>query len=82
MRRFHDAQHSDDGSDMFSYVFTGPYEAMGPPLDPAAGIVADPGRDIPPRVRDWALTADRPPGADRAAPHKQHCGVSATSGHA
>jgi len=68
MRRFHDAQRSDHGSDMFSYVFIGPYEEMRPPLDPAADIVAGLGRDIPSRVRDWALTADRPPGADRVAP--------------
>lgn len=68
VRRFHDARRSDDGSDMFSYVFIGPYEEMRPPLDPAADIVAGLGRDIPSRVRDWALTTDRPPGEDRVAP--------------
>jgi hypothetical protein len=68
VRRVHDARRSDNGSDMFSYVFIGPLEAMGPPLDPAADIVAGLGRDIPPRVRDWALTADRPSGEDRVAP--------------
>ena len=68
MRRFHDAQRSDGGSDMFRYVFIDPYEEMRPPLDPAADIVAGLGRNIPSRVSDWALTAVRPPGADRVAP--------------
>ena len=68
MRRFHDAQRSDDGHDMFMYVFIDPLEWMRPAPDPATDIVADLGRDIPSRVRDWALTADRPPGQDRVAP--------------
>jgi hypothetical protein len=66
VQRFHDAQRSDDGSDVFRYVFIDPLEYMRPPPHPATDIVADLGRDIPSRVRDWALTADRPPGEERA----------------
>ena len=68
VRRFHDAQRSDDGIDMFQYVFIHPLERMRPPPHPATDIVAGLGRDIPSRVRDWALTADRPAGEDRVAP--------------
>ena len=68
VRAFHDAQRSDDGHDMFRYVFMPPPERMRPPLDPAADIVAGLGRDIPSRVRDWALTASRPEAPDRKAP--------------
>ena len=52
----------------FQYVFIPPFQWMRPPLDPAAGIVAGLGRDIPSRVRDWALTASRPEAPDRKAP--------------
>ena len=68
VRRFHDAQRSDDGIDMFQYVFIHPLERMRPPPHPDTDIVAGLGRDIPSRVRDWALTADRPAGEDRVAP--------------
>jgi hypothetical protein len=68
VRRVHEAQRSDDGSDAFMYVFIGLQEEINPPLDPATDIVADLGRDIPPRVRDWALTAEFPPGGDPVAP--------------
>jgi hypothetical protein len=44
------------------------YTSPVPPLDPAADIALDLGRDIPSRVRHWALTAELPPGADRVAP--------------
>ena len=68
VRRVHEAWRSDHGSDMFMYVFMGPHEETSPPLDPATDIVADLGRDIPSRVRHWALTAELPPGEDRVAP--------------
>ena len=68
MRRFHDARRSDEGRDVFQYVFIDPLEWMRPPPNPATNIVADLGRDIPSRVRDWALTAGRPAGGDRVAP--------------
>jgi len=68
VRRVHDAWRCDDGSDMFQYVFIGPLEELRPPPDPATDIVAGLGRDIPSRVRDWALTAGRPPGENRVAP--------------
>jgi len=68
VRAFHDAQRCDDGHDGFQYVFIDPLEWMRPPLDPAADIVAGLGRDIPSRVRDWALTASRPEAPDRKAP--------------
>jgi len=43
-------------------------EWMRAPPQPATDIVAGLGRDIPSRVRDWALTAGRPAGGDRVAP--------------
>lgn len=66
VRRVHEAGRADDGSDMFRYVFLG--EKTNPPLDPAADIALGLGRDIPSRVRDWALTAELPSGGDRVAP--------------
>jgi|HubBroStandDraft_2_1064218.scaffolds.fasta_scaffold208131_2 hypothetical protein len=68
VRRVHEAWRADDGSDMFMYVFMGPREETSPPLDPASDIVAGLGRDIPSRVRDWALTAELPRGENRGAP--------------
>jgi hypothetical protein len=37
-------------------------------LDLGTDIALDLGRDIPPRVRDWALTGQPPTGGDRVAP--------------
>ena len=68
LRRVHEAQRNDDGSDGFRYVFMPPHEDFDPPLDPAADIVADLGRDIPSPVRDWALTAEPRSDGHRAAP--------------
>src|ERR1700722_3929689 len=68
VRRVHEAQRYDDGSDMVQYVFMPPHEVFNPPLDPAADIVADLGRDIPSLVRDWALNAERRSDGHRAAP--------------
>jgi hypothetical protein len=67
MRRVHEARRHDDGGDGFTKVFIPPLE-NNPPLDPGADIVLDIGRDIPPRVRDWALTAESPSGGDPVAP--------------
>jgi hypothetical protein len=61
VRRVHEAQRDDDGSDGFTWAFTR-HEQENPPLDPAADIVLDLGRDIPSSVRDWALTSERHPG--------------------
>jgi hypothetical protein len=68
VRRVHEAQRYDDGSDGFRYVFMPPHEDFNPPLDPAADIVADLGRDIPSLVRDWALNAEPRSDGHRAAP--------------
>lgn len=68
VRRVHEVWRSDDGHDMFMYVFIGRHEELRPPLDPATVIVPDLGRDIPSLVRDWALTAELPPGGDPVAP--------------
>lgn len=67
MRRVHDAQRGDDGSDGFWWAFARGERDI-PPLDPAADIALDRGRDIPSSVREWALTADRHPGAARRPP--------------
>jgi hypothetical protein len=67
MRRAHEARRHDDGGDGFKQVFVPPLE-INPPLDPATDIVLDLGRDIPPRVRDWALTAESPSGGNPVAP--------------
>jgi hypothetical protein len=61
LRRVHEAQRNDDGSDGFTWAFIR-HEQENPPLDPAADIVLDLGRDIPSSVRDWALTSERHPG--------------------
>jgi len=68
VRRVHEARRLDDGGDGFMRVFTPPHEEIDPPLDPSTDIALDLGRDIPPRVRDWALTAQPPTGGDRVAP--------------
>jgi hypothetical protein len=68
VRRVHESQRADDGSDMFSCVLLELRGQFNPPLDPAADIVPELGRDIPSRVRDWALTAELPPGSDPVAP--------------
>lgn len=69
VRRVHEARRSDDGRDMFMYVFIGGHEEFRPPLDPATDIVPGLGRDIPSLVRDWALpAAPRHDVADRVAP--------------
>jgi hypothetical protein len=70
MRRTHEAQRFEDGTDGFLRVFALArfYDAVEPPVDPAADIVWDLGRDIPSWVRDWALTAQPPPAGDPVAP--------------
>ena len=68
VRRVHEARRRDDGTDGFMRVFTSPYEEIDVPLDPGADIAPDLGRDIPARVRDWALTAEPPQGANPATP--------------
>jgi hypothetical protein len=67
VRRVHEAQRNDDGSDGFMWAFTR-HEQENPPLDPATDIVLDLGRDIPSSVRDWALTSERHPGHARQPP--------------
>jgi len=68
VRRVHEARRLDDGGDGFMGVFIPPLE-RNPPLDPGTDIALDRGRDIPSRIRDWALTADAPPAAgDPVAP--------------
>jgi hypothetical protein len=68
VRRVHEAQRYDDGSDGFRSVFLPGREATNPPPDPASDIAGDLGRDIPSWVRDWALNAAPRSGRDRAAP--------------
>lgn len=34
VRQIHEAWRSNDGHDMFMYVFIGPHEELRPPLDP------------------------------------------------
>jgi hypothetical protein len=67
MRRVHAAQRGDDGSEGFRWAFTRGDREI-PPLDPATDIALDLGRDIPPSVREWALTAERHPGQARRPP--------------
>ena len=67
MRGVHAAQRGDDGSEGFLWAFTRGDREI-PPLDPAADITLDLGRDIPPSVREWALTAERHPGPARRPP--------------
>lgn len=43
-------------------------EETDPPLDPGTDIVLAYGRDIPTRVRDWALAAESAGGGDPVAP--------------
>jgi hypothetical protein len=65
--RVHAAQRGDDGSEGCWWAFTrGDRETS--PLDPATDIALDLGRDIPPSVREWALTAERHPGPARRPP--------------
>jgi hypothetical protein len=68
VRRVHEARRLDDGGDGFMRVFIGPLTDLSPPLDPGADIALDRGRDIPPRVRDWAMTAESRSGGDPVAP--------------
>ncbi len=68
VRRVHEARRLDDGSDGFMGVFSPPHEALDLPLDPGTDLALDLGRDIPARVRDWALAAQPPTGGDRPAP--------------
>jgi hypothetical protein len=63
----HAAQRGDDGSEGFRWAFTRGDQEI-PPLDPATDIALDLGRDIPPSVREWALTAERHPGPARRPP--------------
>jgi hypothetical protein len=67
MRRAHEVRRQDDGGDGFVGVFISPLE-INPRLDPSTDIALDLGRDIPPRVRDWALTAESMRGGDPVAP--------------
>jgi hypothetical protein len=70
MRRAHEAQLFEDGTNGFRRVFALArfYDAVEPSVDPGADIVRDLGRDIPSWVRDWALTAQPPSGGDPVAP--------------
>ena len=67
MRRVRAAQRGDDGGEGFRWAFTRGDREI-PPLDPAADLVLDLGRDIPSSVREWALTAERHPGPARMPP--------------
>ena len=67
LRRVHAAQRGDDGREGFWWAFTRG-DRENPPLDPATDIAVDLGRDIPPSVREWALTAERQPGPARRPP--------------
>jgi hypothetical protein len=67
MRRTHEAQRFQDGTDGFRRVFARVGDVVDPPVDPAADIVWDLGRDIPSWVRDWALTAGPSSGGDPVA---------------
>jgi hypothetical protein len=49
-------------------VFERVNDVVDPPVDPAADIVWDLGRDIPSWVREWALTAEPASGGDPVAP--------------
>ena len=68
LRRNYEAHLNPDGTDGFRQVIPRHDEAVNPPVDPAADIVWDFGRDIPPWVREWALTAEPPSGGDPVAP--------------
>jgi len=68
MRRLHEARRLDDGSDGFMRVFEFPDDEISPPVDPGTDLALDLGRDIPPRVRDWALTAESVKGGDPVTP--------------
>ena len=67
MRRVHTAQRGDDGSEEFRWAFTRGDREIPPP-DPATDLALDFGRDIPPSVREWALTAEKHPGPARMPP--------------
>jgi hypothetical protein len=67
VRRVHAAQRGDDGSEGFRWAFTRG-DRENPPLDLAADLAVDLGRDIPSAVREWALTAERHPGPARRPP--------------
>lgn len=60
LSRVHAAQRGDDGSEGFRWAFTRGDRELPPP-DPATDIALD----IPPSVREWALTAERHPGPAR-----------------
>ena len=57
-RRVYEArQRYREGPEEHTWIFAGGYEAINPPLDPAADLVSDLGRDIDPAVRERALAA-------------------------
>ena len=69
MRRNFEAHRFGNGDDGFRQVSPRDDTAVvDPPVDPAADIVWDFGRDIPPWVREWALTAEPRSGGDPMAP--------------
>lgn len=68
VRQVHEARRRDDGSDGFMYVFKSSGSRNDPPLDPDADTVLGLGRDIPPSVRNWALTAKPPAARGREVP--------------
>jgi hypothetical protein len=68
VRGVQETRREDDGGDGFIGVFMIPAEEINPPLDPGTDVVPGLGRDIPPRVRDWALTAESRRGGDPVAP--------------
>jgi hypothetical protein len=53
-----DNDHPQGG---FRYVFTG-----GQDLEPATDLILELGRDVPSRVREWALSCQPHPGDDTA----------------
>ena len=69
MRRNYEAHRFADGTDGFRQLLPRNESAVvDPPVDPAADIVWDLGRDIPPWVREWGLTAEPPTSGDPVAP--------------
>ena len=69
IRRNYEAHRFADGTDGFRQVLPRNDNAVvSPPVDPAADIVWDLGRDIPSWVREWALTAEPRSSGDPVAP--------------
>ena len=68
-RRLHEArQRYIEGRRPYRWMFVGGYQAINPPLDPAADLAGDLGRDIEPAARESAL-AHIPAGAPLTGPY-------------